>query len=136
MSATPPDRLLRDVLWVCGSRRYPSRTAFDAAVRDYEMRILQTAERWQPDELVLPVPRVDVQFMVWRGEEQVEPRLRLEASEPRGFTALDLLHQIHEGIAAWLDEHQANLYDHCFFEGLSRSGQPSEVPLYFVNFGS
>ena len=94
------------------------------------------AERWRGDDLVLAAPRVHVQFMCWENDDQVEPRLLLEASDPAGFTALDLLSQTHNAVARYLREHDATLGDHRFFEGLSAAAGDREVPLYFVDFGS
>ncbi|MCA9661621.1 MAG: hypothetical protein KC486_24995 [Myxococcales bacterium] len=133
---TNPEALLRRVLWSCNREVYADAAAFDAAIRKYYRDLDVDLERWRGDDLVLAAPRVHVQFMCWENDDQVEPRLLLEASDPAGFTALDLLSQTHNAVARYLREHDATLGDHRFFEGLSAAAGDREVPLYFVDFGS
>ena len=134
-----PDRILSEVLWSCGRKRY-DRAAFDAAVTEYHMDVLGTAERWKPEESVFPGTSVRIGFMCWdaAGEEQLDVAFDIESDHPEHFTAGDLLFKVCDGIAADLEEHDRKLYDHCFFEGLSLHTPTAERdrPLYFVRFGS
>lgn len=130
-----PSRLLRDVLWSCSDERYASEQAFGEAVHQYQVDIRDNADHWAPAARVLEQPRVRVSFRCWDGEEQVEPVLELEARDGAGFSALELMYGICDGIAAHLSARSRKLYDHRFFEGLGL-GSSEGVPLYAVYFGS
>ncbi|MEZ4383981.1 MAG: hypothetical protein R3A79_21795 [Nannocystaceae bacterium] len=133
--ADHPESLLPRILWSCNRTVYGDAAAFDAAIRKYYSDLDLDPARWQPGSLALAAPRVEIRFMCWEKDDQVEPTLRLEARDPAGFTTLDLLWQTHDAIARYLNEHEATLGDHRFFEGLSYSGGDAP-PLYDVHFGS
>ena len=131
-----PDYLLKDVLWSCGRARHPSPAAFSAAVRQYHLDIIQK-DTWSPDEGVLPLAEVRIGFECWDadGEHEHEPIIQIKSDQPGQFTALGLLFAVCDGIAEHLDQNNRELFDHCFFEGLSRA-KTADPPLYWVRFGS
>ncbi|MCA9707256.1 MAG: hypothetical protein KDK70_15495 [Myxococcales bacterium] len=130
-----PKRLLQSVCWSCSKERHADRAAFGEALRQYQLDIRGSADHWDPDARILELPRVRISFECWEGESQLEPQLTLEAEDGAGFGALELMYGICDGIAAHLQEHGRELYDHHFFEGIS-AGETEGVPLYFVRFGS
>jgi hypothetical protein len=131
-----PDQLLRSLAWTCDDTVYASPEAFSTAIRDYQIAIFKSDERWRPDEVLLASPRVTVYFECWEGDDQFERPLELASDDPRGFTTLALMYGIHQGIAAHLRAHAATLGDHCFFEGLVRRDDDAEQPSYDIRFGS
>ncbi len=132
-----PDSLLRSLAWTCDDTPYASPEAFAAAIRDYQIAIFKSDERWQPDEVVLASPRVSVYFECWEGDDQFDRRLDLVSDDPRGFTTLALMYGIHQGVAAHLRaDGSHSLGDHCFFEGLVHRRADAEQPSYDVRFGS
>jgi hypothetical protein len=48
-------------------------------------------------------------------------------------------YQMSNAVAAALEEHDWDLFDHCFFEGLVRGGThvaATAMPAYYIRFGS
>lgn len=137
MSQPFPQTLLGSVLWSCGRKSWPSRDDFNQAVRQYHQDIVEDGDRWQPDAVVFPHPAIRVGFSYWADtESQGWHVLSMEADAAEGFTALGLLHGLCEGIAGHLTENNGDLYDHCFFEGLSLADEPGDPPMYYIRFGS
>jgi hypothetical protein len=136
LSATLPERVMRDVLWAFSGSSYDTLDAFVSAVWQYQQdvteRSLTPEERWQPGQVVLPVSRVRVRYLCWRGSRQLEPVVSLTSEGP-GFEAGALLWKIHNAV---LDDLVRD--DHKFFEGLSlaSAGSPAEGPLYQLSLGS
>ncbi len=134
--ATWPRELFGSLCWSCGKKRWESAEAFSEAVREYQIAIREE-DTWRPDEVVLKSEVVRVSFMCWNAEgtEQPEPVLELRSASPEGFTALDLFFKLCDGMAAFMTDHNMDLFDHCFFEGLS-AGKSGAIPFYYVRFGS
>lgn len=135
MTQPAPKSLLHDILWRCEAKRYPAQDLFEQEVREYHEAILGDAERWRPDEVALEAPRVRVSFMCWTPDErQIDALVELEANDGARFTTGELMHQLCDELGAYLLENDCKLYDHCFFEGLSKA---SDEPLtYYIYFGS
>lgn len=131
-----PQRLLGNICWTNSTERYPNREKFEKEVRTHQHDILETDEGWRPEELALEHPSVQIQFRCWIGQEEAEPSFELNADDGKSFTTLELFHKVCDGIAQTLIQYNGQLYDHCFFEGLSLSSQHTKPPLYFVYFGS
>lgn len=132
-----PTRLLNRVLWVNRAERYPDIEKFNKEISQYHFRILESDERWTPDVVALESGQVQICFQCWTPEgEDIEPVITLKADNERAFTTLELMHKLSDGLGAYLLEHSCELYDHCFFEGLSLAEGERAIPLYFINFGS
>lgn len=129
-SSSHPRELLASLCWSFTGGRFPSREAFVAAVRQYQLDITQTDD-WQPEAIGLSCPRVQIEYEYW--DDPFEVRFELEADDPAGFTAGELLHKIHEAVVE-----QLRTGDHHFFEGLSRRKDqgPNAPPVYEINLGS
>jgi hypothetical protein len=76
---------------------------------------------------------VRVNYLCWRGEEQVEPVVELSASNGVFFCAGELLFKLHQGVVADLQH-----TDHTFLEGLKMYSlpPPGQPPLYYLQLGS
>jgi hypothetical protein len=129
-----PREIMRDVLWSFVDPRVKDRAVFAERVRQHEVDIRAEGDhRWDPDALVLPAPVIWVGYMHWLGGQQVDRVIVLRSAGPGGFTAADLLHQIHQDAAPRLARQ-----DHHFFEGLTIAHvQPETMPPgYFMLLGS
>ncbi|MEL6348131.1 MAG: hypothetical protein AAFV53_33795 [Myxococcota bacterium] len=131
-----PDKLLKMIYWACYKERYPDRAAFLEAVQEYQDQISPENSEWAPNEVVLGVPRVWIGFHCWVGDEQPWLVFPIDA-EGGAFTMGELFHKLCDGIGEALMEQNAELYDHHFFEGISRWQEGDDgAPLYAVRFGS
>jgi hypothetical protein len=131
-----PKRLLSEVVWIIKPKRYADQAALELAVREYHVAIMKSDERWQPDTRVLSAQKLEVGFECWIGDDQLDVEIELETADPEGWTTLELLFAIQQGIAGYLIANDGALYDHCFFEGLSLGSSKGARPSYSVNFGS
>jgi hypothetical protein len=131
-----PKLLLDQVVWILRPTHFADRDEFNAAVRDYHVRILDSDERWRPEERVLAVPKLLLCFECWEGEDQNDITLELATEDPEGWTTLDLLYAIHQQIVGHLQANDGTLGDHCFFEGLSLRSADADVPVYDLDLGS
>jgi hypothetical protein len=120
---------MKSVCWAF-RRSHPDRAAFVQAVRDYHIGILKTDERWRPDDVVIPAPRVSIIYDYWEGENQLDRVATFDADDGRGFTAGELLWKINEDAAPRLQQQ-----DHVFFEGLGLNAKSAE-PAYYMRLGS
>ena len=131
-----PKRLLKNVVWTMRPILYTDREEFNAAVRDYHLRIVKSDERWRPHERVLAAPRISLCFECWVDDDQIEATVELATEDPEGWTNLDLLFAVHQRVTDYLSSHQGTLGDHCFFEGLSLRSAKHEPPAYDLDLGS
>ncbi len=130
-----PQRLLTDITWACRRQRYPDREAFAAEMQSYQDKSMGDRSAWRPGERVLEAPAVWIQFACWDKACTVrkEPVIELIAEDGEGFTALELFHRMVDEMGRVMLDEGDYLYDHCFFEGLSKA---DESPRYHVEFGS
>jgi len=126
--AALPDRVLTGLSWSLSKQRYGAAAELVSAVRAYYAELGRECS-WQPDEVVLPVPSIDLEFLAVQDNGYDGAAARLNTPDPRGFTAAELLWRIHETLACY------ELSDKHFFEGLARDGG-DERPLYRVRQGS
>ena len=128
-----PRLIMNRVAWSLTGQPYTDRAAFEADVRQYHIDILDSDERWKPDELVIPAPRIGVAYEGLDEQAMAldERYMELDAASPEGFTALDLLFQVHNAVVEELSK-----IDHHFFEGFSLSSTGSEIPCYRLHQGS
>jgi hypothetical protein len=123
-----PKRLLPYLRWSISGKPYTDRGAFEAAVKNYQ----DSPDTFQPQEVVLPVSRVAVQFMCWKDGDQVEPVVELATGDGRAFTAGEFLFQLHNAVVGPLGDD-----DHHHFEGLTLTKPAREgIPLYYLRLGS
>ena len=132
----PPQELLQDVSWTFAGSKFRSEAEFVEAVhqdeREYLAHIGQPGEsHWQADEVVLRCHRVIVEHDY--GDCDEDEVAELEADNPGGFTAGELLFKTHNAFVEILDGR-----DHHFFEGymLIKQKNPNAVPRYEVWLGS
>lgn len=128
---------------------------FNIEVQQYQKDIRTTDGEWMPNKEVLAESKVFLLYEAWiKGIEdllpneelaeeedffeenaedgyfQVEIFALLEADNQYSFTMLELLMKVHN------QQHNKELGDHIFFEGLERSNPYKNIPVYFVNCGS
>lgn len=130
-----PERLMSNLLWSFVGPTYDTLDDFVTAVWSYHEAIRgeQTPEqRWRPSHRALPVARVRVGYLCWRGSRQVEPVVTIVGQGP-GLTEGELLWQVHNTVVADLSRD-----DHHFFEGFSLGnvGSAATGPLYHLSLGS
>jgi hypothetical protein len=143
MASTLPESILSGLSWSLGrGRTYESPADVDRSIVGFYTEYLPHGlDRWRPDELVLPHPEVCLVFSAHQAQpphEEQSGTVVLHA-KGRGFTALELVYQMSNAVAAALEEHDWDLFDHCFFEGLDRCGThvaAKAMPAYCIRFGS
>lgn len=123
-----PERLLTDLSWSLSKQRYDGAAELVTAVRAYHDELGRECS-WEPDEIVLPVPSLDLEFVALENDKLGDAAARVNTANPRGFTAAELLWRIHETLASY------ELSDKKFFEGLTRNGG-DERPTYRLHQGS
>src|SRR5262249_40135900 len=131
-----PPHLLRDILWSLSDTRIATRAELEAELKERH----EDTETSFPDmdAIVLAAPAVYVTFFPWDDaiKDRDDTSVLLEASDPRGFAAGELLWKIHNAVAASLSPTR-RLGDHCYFEGLQSSTPGDDgVPQYSVITGS
>jgi hypothetical protein len=132
-----PRAFLRDVEWDFAPPTFRSQAQFVQAVKNY-YREMGWEFKWNPDEVVLPCPRVRVRPVFWDDYDPAEePRViaELSADSPSGFTAGELLFKAHN---VFVRRWQEDAGDYIFFEGFHRVKVPARdgVPLYAIEVGS
>lgn len=108
---------------------------FNRRVAAYHVAVTDE-DTWEPDEVVLPIPRVLVK---WFGiespgdDEYTDYTLELAADDGARFTAGELLLKLNNAVAPRLKD-----ADHAFFEGLFLTDDPpvDGVPVYEMMQGS
>jgi hypothetical protein len=129
-----PKEIMTNVYWGFYGGKYDSYAQFIKEVTTYNKDFNL---EWNPDETVLAVSSVTVQYSYWGEDEddETEEDFNLVADDASGFTAGELLYKIHNKVVGRLENE-----DHHFFEGLTlwageNYGNPN-APLYFLNQGS
>ncbi len=124
-----PSEILTSVSWSFTGPLFLEKSRFVSEVNEWSVQCGDTS--WEPDRVVLPVPRVLVTYPSASdtGEETIE----LVSENGEYFTADDLLFKIHNAIVGDV----GNL-DHHFFEGLHLNSLPvaGNPPLYQLWLGS
>jgi hypothetical protein len=131
MSAFPPE-ILSGTSWAFRGERFSDRSAFDAAVREWQ----GDPEGWRPDE-ILPCNKLRVSYYGVGDDPssidytQYVIELASDIGEP--FTSLELLFKLHNSVVARLRD-----ADHQYFEGLvlKEPGSTDAGPLYEMQQGS
>jgi hypothetical protein len=135
-----PKHLLGETLWdFAGQPAIPSRTEFEAAVMRHHLQAqeyssdLKPEECWRPDDIALRCPRVVVRYYCDPPDREASWReTELTSDDRAAFTAVELLHKLHNAI---VEEVRGN--GHHWFEGLEFDGfATAGVPVYSLAPGS
>lgn len=108
---------------------------FDRRVKEYHVEVTGE-DTWDPDEVVLPVPRVRVTYFGTESpddEEYTDFVAKLASDSGTHFTAGELLLKLNNEVAPRLKG-----VDHCYYEGLFFTDEVGEdgVPVYEMMQGS
>lgn len=149
--------ILEKIVWVFKDRTYSKLKDFNEDVRQYQIDILGSDEAWQPNEVVVDSPQVEIEYDAWirrkkellRDErlsaeyanlfdeeideedgEEAHIIMTLTADNNLNFTMGELFMKINNNIA------NKDLGDHVFFEGLEESDGESNLPSYYIYLGS
>ena len=131
-----PQSVLKGISWSFNGNKYPDRTMFENDLLDSQDE--NVAER-EPvlRGVVLGIPEVEIAFEPWddKAKDRVAVMFTLRAASPEGFTGLELMYGIHNGIAGALSKSR-RMGDHTFFEGLKGGAEAKGAPRYWVTLGS
>lgn len=123
-------------LWrFADGRRFSDAAEFNRLVTRYHVDVTGE-DTWEPDEVVLPVPRVIVKWFGLESpgdDDYTDFQAELRADDGAGFTAGELLLKLNNEVAPRLKD-----ADHAFFEGLFLTDDPpvDGVPVYEMMQGS
>src|SRR3954462_10722247 len=92
-----PRELMNGVCWAFRGERYADRAAFDAAVRQYHLDIREEDD-WRPDEVGLARNAGRITHETWAEDADGNPVYELTTNDAEGFTAGELLYQIHNAV--------------------------------------
>ncbi len=142
-------RLLPNVVWNFTGESYETPEAFNEAVTRYQQEIVGEGANWNPREVLIEHPQVDIIYECWPEKteplsanetlieayddgdyEEREVSVRFVADDDRAFTALELLYKLHQHLR------NKALVDHSFFEGLSPADEQQQSPLFHLYCGS
>lgn len=152
---------LNDIAWNFSNKYYIDPKEFNKDVFEYQERVFDGDNNWDPEEIVFDIPELQIEYMSWfsgpddllRNEflteeyqnifEEEEPDENgyptyqaeiiaiLKARNGKYFTALEFLLQVHN--------QQANkdLNDYSFFEGIDLKNPKTinGLPTYYVSAG-
>jgi hypothetical protein len=131
----PPTVLVAAVWSFFSGEKFSDPAEFDRRVREYHVGVTEH-DTWDPDEVVLPVPRVRVMYFGVESpddEEYTDFVTELVSDDGAQFTARELLLKLNNAVAPHLEG-----VDHCHYEGLFLTEQVGEdgVPVYEMMQGS
>ncbi|MET0042904.1 MAG: hypothetical protein ABW100_05235, partial [Candidatus Thiodiazotropha sp. 6PLUC3] len=126
-----PTLLLADVHWNFLEPQHKSKETFFSSVNKGQIEL--DGDEWNPDEIIMQIPKIAIQFFYYKNDDYKEPTIKLVADDGVSFSAGELLYKLHASVAGLLDSS-----DHHFFEGLVLvPGTDHEgLPLYRINQGS
>ena len=111
-ASAPPPTILSNVAWAFRGEPFADATAFDRAVREWQ----DGSDAWVPDEII-PLGRLRVAYQGAGDDpgdiEYTRYVIDLASDNGKSFTALELLHKLHNAVVVRLRE-----TDHQYFEGL------------------
>lgn len=140
-------RKLANIAWRFDRTDYPTSAEFDQDISDYQAAILEEQACWNPAEVVVDHPAVEIAYEYWvtseeavfademvihDWKEQKEVTATFTADNGKYFTALEMLYKLHQRLR------HRELGDHIFFEGLAAEGDSDkqEPPLFYLRCGS
>lgn len=129
MSKKQPEKnkILFNILWTFGGKKYKSRKVFDRAIKKYQIKITGK-DTWNANEIVSEKPQIEIFYeRDWEYPPDDIIEFTLESENKQNFTALDLMFQLNNKIAEY------DLGDFCFFEGLKFDAQ---IKKYVLHLGS
>lgn len=124
------------VVWSFSSgKQFDDGAEFNRRVSEYHVQVAEE-DTWDPAEVVMPLPRIRVQYFGVESPEDDEYTdyvLDLQADDGAQFTAGELLLKLNNAVAPRLEG-----ADHCYFEGLFLTEEVGEdgVPVYEMMQGS
>ncbi len=123
----PPNEVMRTALWAFAGKPQENTEDFATVLKKYHTKAGIEESEWDPDEIVLPRPAVEVMYKCTKRRQKIEPILRLFAEGAEGFHALELLWKLHNGVVGDLRKADDNT-----FEGivLSQATIEDAVPRY------
>jgi len=66
-------------------------------VGQYQIAIRKRGS-WRGAELIIPAPRIAIQYTCWQGDEQIEPVITLFADNGESFTSGEILFKLHNAV--------------------------------------
>lgn len=124
------------VLWSFSmGEQFTDPAEFNRRVSQYDVDVTGE-DTWDPAEVVMPLPRIRVQYFGVESPEDDEYTdfvLDLDADDGAQFTAGELLLKLNNAVAPRLKG-----ADHCYFEGLFLTEEVGDdgVPIYEMMQGS
>ncbi|KIA88089.1 hypothetical protein [Kaistella jeonii] len=148
--------LLNNIAWNFNETEYDSKEGFNEAISQYQIKIKKQESSWNPNEIVIENPVVDIVFMAWIEENglaenetllededffddesnsefglfQADIQVRLHAENGKNFSALELMYQLDQQMKP------KELGDDLFFEGLGGLESDSRIPKFYLFCGS
>ncbi len=131
-----PASVMQNVAWsFFNGEVFADAAEFIQRVRRYNDDVAEE-DTWNPDEVVLPSPRVRITYFGVEtpdDEEYMDMSVDLASDNGAHFTAGELLFKINNAVAPRLET-----VDHCYFEGLTIVAPPAgdDPPVYQMVQGS
>ncbi len=126
-NSTENPKILFDILWNFCRKIYKSKKPFDQAIKKYQVKITGK-DTWNSGKVVIEKPEIEIFFdRDWEYPPDDKIEFTLQSENAKNFTALDLMFQLNNKIAAY------DLGDFCFFEGLKYD---SKLKKYVLHLGS
>ncbi|MFW2178185.1 MULTISPECIES: hypothetical protein [unclassified Moraxella] len=152
--------MLDAIAWTFNKTPYTNNAIFNEQVTEYQIKIFETADKWQPTEIIIDLSQVYIQYQAWiKGKQdllaneeltaedldyvtntepyedeygyQVDILAKLQADNGQHFTAIELLQKTHNQMV------NKELGDHVFFEGFGEEFEShADLPIYYVGCGS
>ncbi|WP_226065546.1 hypothetical protein [Kaistella polysaccharea] len=148
--------LLSNITWSFTEKGYDLQNEFNADISEYQKEIKQEKSSWNPTEIVIEHPSVDIVFVAWidvnglaeneillededffddeRTSEfglfQADIQARLHAENGKNFSALELMYKLDQQLKP------KELGDDLFFEGLGSLESDGNIPKFYLFCGS
>ena len=125
-----PRAVMQEVSWSFIGAPFTSRVEFEKELREAQHG--DAPAGWEPTDLIILAPEIQVQYMYWEADVQHQPTIVLRAAAG-AFTGVELLFLLHNALVEQLRD-----MDHHFFEGLhlARPAKAGQAPLYRLAQGS
>ncbi|MBF8456885.1 hypothetical protein IV494_06780 [Kaistella sp. G5-32] len=148
--------LLNNIKWTFTDTEYDSKDDFNVAISEFQVASAPEETVWNPEEILLESPAVDIVFRAWIGENdlleneilledpdffddetksefglfEADIQARIKADNGKNFSVVELMFKINEQIQP------KELGDDLHFEGLGGLESDSEIPKFYLFCGS
>jgi hypothetical protein len=148
--------ILIDIAWAFNQEVHYTIESFNKEISQYQIDIMEGDACWNPNEIIIDSPNVDIVYMAWiekGGLEENETLLEdkdffeneensddgqfqanilssFVADNGKNFTSLELMYKLDKQMKT------KDLGDHIFFEGLTKQESENGNPIYFMDCGS